>query len=160
MKVEENKVVSFDYRLTDDEGTEIDNSNGREPLAYLHGSGAIIPGLEVAMAGKSAGDEFEIRIPPADAYGERDEQLQQKVARKQFEGIEDLEPGMEFQVDVEDGPMVITVVEITDDEVTVDGNHQLAGVSLNFAVSVRDVRDASPEELEHGHAHGIGGHHH
>jgi FKBP-type peptidyl-prolyl cis-trans isomerase SlyD len=160
MKVEDNMIVSFDYRLTDDEGQEIDNSHGREPLAYLHGSGAIIPGLEKAMAGKAAGDSFEIRILPEDAYGERNDDLQQDVPREQFAAVEDLEEGMEFQVDTDDGPMVITVIDIADDVVTVDGNHDLAGVNLNFEVSVRDVREATAEEIEHGHAHGPGGHHH
>ena len=160
MQIEDKMVVTFDYRLTDDEGQEIDNSEGRDPLAYLHGSGAIIPGLETAMTGKKAGDSFEIRILPEDAYGERDDDLQQDVPREQFAAIDDLQEGMEFQVDTDDGPIVITVIDIGEETVTVDGNHDLAGVTLNFAVSVREVRQATPEELEHGHAHGPGGHDH
>jgi len=160
MQIEDNMIVTFDYRLTDDDGLEIDSSEGRDPLAYLHGSDAIVAGLERALTGKSAGDSFEVRILPEDAYGERDDDLEQEVPREQFAAMESLEEGMEFEVETDDGPMIITIVEVGEEVVTVDGNHDLAGVALTFAVTVREVRQATPEELEHGHAHGPGGHEH
>lgn len=160
MQVANETVVSFDYTLTDNDGKVIDSSNGREPLAYLHGKGAIIPGLEREMEGKQVGDEFQVSIAPQDGYGERNEALQQAVPRAQFDGVGDLEIGMQFRVNTEEGPMVINVVEIRDDEVIVDGNHPLAGVHLNFDVNIREVREATSDELAHGHAHGPGGHEH
>ena len=160
MQIENNLVVSFDYTLTDNEGQVIDTSDGREPLAYLHGKGGIIPGLERELAGKTVGDELQVSVAPADGYGERNESLKQDVPRAQFDGVEELEVGMQFRVDTEGGPMVINVMEIGDEIVTVDGNHPLAGIHLNFAVTIRDIREATSEELDHGHVHGPGGHHH
>ena len=116
--------------------------------------------MESVLEGKSVGDQFNVSVQPEDAYGDHNEDLLHSVERSQFEGIDDLELGMQFQVDTDDGPMVVTVVEITDDKVTIDGNHELAGVPLNFDVTVRDVREATPEEIDHGHAHGDGGHEH
>lgn len=159
MKVEKNKVVEIDYTLTDDDGTVLDTSDGGDPLAYLHGADNIIPGLESALDGKSSGDQLQVAVSPAEAYGERNEDLELVVARDSFEGVDDLEIGMQFRVDGDeegDQPRVITVVEIDGDEVTVDGNHPLAGVNLNFDVTVRGIRDATAEELQHGHAHGAG----
>ena len=160
MQISTNKVVAIDYTLTDDSGTVLDSSADGEPLAYLHGVGAIIPGLENALEGKVAGDQVQVHVAPGDGYGDRDENLRQAVPRTHFEGVDDLEVGMQFRVQGDSGPIVITVVEIGEEEVTVDGNHQLAGVPLNFDVTVREVRDATEEELSHGHAHGPGGHHH
>ena len=160
MQITKHKVVKIHYTLTDDDGEVIDSSEGSEPLEYLHGVGGIIPGLESVLEGKSVGDQFNVSVQPEDAYGDHNEDLLHSVERSQFEGIDDLELGMQFQVDTDDGPMVVTVVEITDDKVTIDGNHELAGVPLNFDVTVRDVREATPEEIDHGHAHGDGGHEH
>jgi FKBP-type peptidyl-prolyl cis-trans isomerase SlyD len=160
MQIEKHKVVKFHYTLTDDEGELIDTSDGAEPLEYLHGVGGIIPGLERALHGKASGDHFKINVQPEDAYGEQSEELVHEVERSQFDGIDDLELGMQFQVDEGDEPMLVTVVEITDEKVTVDGNHELAGVSLNFEVTVGDIRDATPEEIEHGHVHGEECHEH
>lgn len=160
MRVAKNKVVSIDYTLTADDGTVLDSSEGSEPLAYLHGAGGIIPGLENAMEGKGVGDEFKVSVPPAEAYGEFDDSLVKKVARKQFAGVGELEVGMQFRVSAKGGPRVVSIVEIAGDEITVDGNHALAGMTLHFAVAVRDIRDATAEEIEHGHAHTPGGHHH
>jgi FKBP-type peptidyl-prolyl cis-trans isomerase SlyD len=157
MRIAKDTVVAFDYTLTDDDGQVLDSSEGREPLSYLHGAGGIIPGLERELDGKQVGDQLQVAVAPEDGYGRRNEALQQEVPRDQFDGIEDLAPGMQFRVDSSVGPMVITVVEIAEDAVTVDGNHPLAGVNLNFAVSVREVREATEEELAHGHAHGSGG---
>jgi FKBP-type peptidyl-prolyl cis-trans isomerase SlyD len=160
MQVENNSVVSFDYTLTDNEGQVIDTSDGREPLVYLHGTGGIIPGLERELTGKSVGDALQVAVAPEDGYGVLDKSLKQEVPREQFNGVEDLAVGMQFRVNGESGPMVINVIEIADDVVLVDGNHALAGVDLNFAVTIREIRAATTEELQHGHVHGPGGHHH
>lgn len=160
MKVADKTVVVIDYTLKDNEGSVIDSSEGAGPLAYLHGAGNIIQGLEEALLGKEAGDEVQASIEPAKAYGDRHEQLKQEVPRELFSGVDDIQVGMQFQSETEQGPVLVTVVDIQDDTVTVDGNHPLAGVHLNFDVTVREVREASEEELEHGHVHGEGGHHH
>ncbi len=157
MQITKNAVVAIDYQLTSDEGEVLDTSEGHEPLAYLHGAGGIIPGLERELEGKQVGDQFQVAIAPADAYGERNDALEQEVPRDQFEGDEDLTLGMQFQVDSEAEPMVVTVIEIDDDVVTIDGNHPMAGINLNFDVTVREVREATSDELSHGHVHGMGG---
>lgn len=153
MKIAENKVVAIDYTLKDDDGQVLDSSEGREPLSYLHGVGGIIPGLEKELDGKQTGDQLQVAVAPGDAYGERNEALRQNVSRDQFEGVDNLAPGMQFRVDVKGNPVVFTVVEVGNEIVTIDGNHPLAGVNLNFAVTVKDVREATPEEIAHGHAH-------
>lgn len=160
MKVAENAVVVIDYTLTDNEGEVIDSSEGAGPLAYLHGMGNIITGLETALLGKEAGDEVKASIEPANAYGERHEDMKQDVPKELFGGIDKIEVGMQFQSETDDGPVMVTVVAIGDEMITVDGNHPLAGVHLNFDVTIREVREASEEELEHGHVHGEGGHQH
>ncbi|MDC9724504.1 MAG: peptidylprolyl isomerase [Gammaproteobacteria bacterium] len=160
MKIAENAVVVIDYTLTDNEGEVIDSSEGAGPLAYLHGMGNIITGLETALLGKEAGDEVKASIEPANAYGERHEDMKQDVPKELFGGIDKIEVGMQFQSETDDGPVMVTVVAIGDEMITVDGNHPLAGVHLNFDVTIREVREASEEELEHGHVHGEGGHQH
>ena len=160
MQITKHKVVKIHYTLTDDDGEVIDTSEGGEPLEYLHGVGGIVPGLESVLEGKSVGDQIKVNVQPEDAYGDHNDELLHEVARSQFDGIDELELGMQFQVDTEDGPIVVTVVEITDESVTVDGNHELAGVSLNFDVTVREIREATPEEIDHGHVHGEGCHEH
>jgi len=160
MKVSENAVVVIDYTLTDNEGEVIDSSEGAGPLAYLHGMGNIITGLEEALLGKEAGDEVKASIEPAKGYGERHEDMKQEVPKELFGGIDNIEVGMQFQSETDDGPVMVTVVAIEEEMITVDGNHPLAGVHLNFDVKVREVREASEEELEHGHVHGEGGHQH
>jgi len=161
MLVAKNRVVLFDYTLTDNDGQTIDSSDGGEPLAYLHGSGNIIPGLEAAMLGRRAGESFTVNIAPEDGYGPRYPEMQQAVPSHLFEGVEEFEVGMQFHAEDGNGtPRLVTVVAVEGDAITVDGNHPLAGVELNFDVTIIDVRDASAEELEHGHVHGAGGHHH
>lgn len=161
MKIADHCVVSIHYTLTDDEGDEIDSSTGQEPLAYLHGAGNVIAGLEDALTGRVVGDHFQVVIQPEDGYGEFDEELVQSIPRGAFEGIEEIEPGMQFQTEDDDGEqMMVTVQEVTEDEVVIDGNHPLAGVVLHFDVTVTDVRPATAEEIDHGHAHGAGGQHH
>jgi FKBP-type peptidyl-prolyl cis-trans isomerase SlyD len=129
-------------------------------LAYLHGSGNIIPGLEKALEGKQAGDKLNVRVDAADAYGERDDALTQDVPLSMFQGVDQIEEGMRFQAQTSAGVQVVTVTRVSGDSVTVDGNHPLAGKPLTFDVNVVEVRDASGEELEHGHVHGEGGHAH
>ena len=161
MQIEKHKVVSIDYTLKDDDGNVIDSSEGGDPLAYLHGMGNIIPGLENELEGKEKGDSLSVRIAPEDGYGEKSDALTQVVPRNMFEGVDKIEVGMQFHAADEQGNMqVITVSDVNGDEITVDGNHPLAGVHLNFDVEVVDIRDASSEEIEHGHAHGAGGHEH
>ncbi len=160
MKVAENAVVVIDYTLKDNAGEVIDSSEGAGPLAYLHGAGNIVEGLEEALAGKEAGAEVQASIEPTKAYGERHEDMKQEVPKELFGGVENIEAGMQFQSETDQGPVLVTVVEVTDEMVTVDGNHPLAGVHLNFDVTIREVREATAEELENGHVHGEGGHQH
>lgn len=160
MVVGQNKVVSIHYTLTNDAGKVLDSSSGREPLAYLHGNGNLIPGLEKALEGKEAGDKLNVKVPAAEGYGTHDPGLIQDVPRRAFRGINNIQVGMQFQAESSQGPRTVTVTRLSGDMVTVDGNHPLAGEDLNFAVEVTQVRDASQEELDHGHVHGPGGHHH
>lgn len=160
MQIANNVVASIEYTLTDDQGTVIDSSVGGEPLAYLHGAGNIIPGLEEALEGKQVGDSFKVSVPPSEGYGEKDEALLQMVPRSMFRGVDEIEVGMQFHAQTDYGMQVITVAKVEGENVTVDGNHPLAGQNLNFDVKVLEVRAASAEELEHGHVHGAGGHHH
>ncbi len=160
MEIANQKVVTLRYRLTDNDGEVIDESTDAEPLAYIHGAGGIIPGLEAALQGKKAGDSMKVTVSPGQAFGERDESLLRAVPRGAFEGVNDLQVGMQFQTDAGQGMEVVTVINIDGDQVTIDGNHPLAGVTLNFDVTVLGVRDATGEELAHGHVHGPGGHHH
>ena len=160
MQIASNTVASFHYTLTNDQGNVVDSSEGRDPLAYLHGSGNIVAGLEQAMEGRSVGDKFDVSVPPEQGYGVRDEQLIQKVPREAFQGIDNIEVGMHFQANGPHGVASVEVTEVSDQLITVDANHPLAGQTLNFAIEVVSVREANPEELEHGHVHGAGGHHH
>lgn len=160
MQIAKNTVATIDYTLTDPNGQVIDSSQGREPLAYLHGASNIIPGLENALEGKSQGETINVTIPPDQGYGQRDPALVQPVPRTNFKGINDIQPGMQFQAQTPQGARVVTVVAVDPENVTVDANHPLAGVELKFDVTVKGVREATQEELQHGHVHGPGGHHH
>jgi FKBP-type peptidyl-prolyl cis-trans isomerase SlyD len=161
MRISKNAVVTIEYHLTDPQGQVIDSSRGREPLSYVHGVGGIIPGLESALEGKDVGDEVSVDIAPEQAYGIKDPGLVQAVPRSAFRGVDNIQPGMQFQAQGPGGQArVVTVVSATPTEVTVDANHPLAGITLHFDVKVIAVREATAEELSHGHAHGPGGHHH
>lgn len=154
MQIARHTVASIEYTLTDNEGQVLDTSEGREPLTYIHGEGNLIPGLESALEGQNPGDSLSVTIEPAEAYGDRDERLIQQVPMAAFEGVESVEPGMRFQATDEQGQgRVVTVTEVEGDEVTVDANHPLAGQPLNFEVSVVEVREATSEEIDHGHVH-------
>jgi FKBP-type peptidyl-prolyl cis-trans isomerase SlyD len=147
--------------LTDDDGQQLDSSAGKEPLAYLHGAGNIIPGLENALTGKAVGDSMVVAVSAAEGYGEVQKELIQEVPRSAFQGVDTIEVGMQFEAQTGQGGNVpVTVTAVTEEVVTVDGNHPLAGKNLNFDVSIEDVRDATEEELAHGHVHGPGGHEH
>lgn len=160
MQVAQNAVVSIHYTLTNDAGETIDSSEGREPLAYLHGNGQLVPGLERELEGKAAGDKVQATVAPADGYGEKIDAMVQEIPLEAFQGVDSVQPGMQFQAETQNGPLTVTVTKVEGDTATVDGNHPLAGENLNFDVEVVEVREASAEELEHGHAHGVGGHQH
>jgi len=154
MEIKKDRVVTIDYSLSDDVGRIIDSSEENEPLVYLHGNDNIIPGLERELEGKIPGEALSCSIPPADAYGERDESLVFKVNKKDFGDNVEVAAGMQFEAHGEDGTLIVTVVNVDGEEVTLDANHPLAGETLHFDIKVVDVREATPEELEHGHAHG------
>ena len=150
----DNLVVSMHYKLTDDDGNVLDSSEGSEPLAYLHGAGNIIPGLEKALVGKGEGDCLQVRVEPEDGYGEVRSDLIQTVQRAVFQGVESVEAGMVFEAKAPDGSSQrIMVTKVDGDDVTIDANHPLAGVALNFDVDIVGVREATEEEVAHGHAH-------
>lgn len=156
MTIQNNSAVSFHYKLTDDDGINIDSSEGKEPLGYLHGAGNIIPGLEKALEGKKVGDSLTVAVTAAEGYGEVQKELIQEVPREAFQGIDTIELGMQFEAQTGQGGTVpVTVVAVTDELVTVDGNHPLAGRNLNFDVTIEEVRKASEEELARGHLHDL-----
>jgi FKBP-type peptidyl-prolyl cis-trans isomerase SlyD len=154
LNIEGKCVVSIHYKLTNDNGEEIDSSAGGDPLTYLHGANNIVPGLEAALDGKSTGDAVQVVIKPEDAYGEVNPALVQNVPLSAFEGVAEVKPRMQFQAQGPQGQVqLITVMEVGEAEVPVDANHPLAGQNLHFDVSVEDVREATEEEIAHGHAH-------
>jgi FKBP-type peptidyl-prolyl cis-trans isomerase SlyD len=157
--IQNDSVVNFNYTLTNAAGDVLDKSQG-EPLVYLHGAHNIVPGLENAMLGKQVGDKFQVTVEPEEAYGEYQAEMVQEVPRNMFQGVDDIHVGMQFQAQTDDGVQVVTVKDVTPELVIVDANHPLAGQALTFDVEVVAIRAATAEELEHGHAHGIGGHHH
>lgn len=158
MTIARNKVVAMHYTVSDTNGNELDSSAGGEPLVLLYGHGSLIPGLENALEGKSTGDKFNATIAAADAYGERYDELVQTVPKSMFDSME-VSVGMRFRASGQDGQQrSVIVLEVTDEEVVVDGNHPLSGLDLTFDVEIVAVRDASEDELAHGHAHGIDGH--
>jgi len=160
MKITQNTVVTIDYTLKNESGDTIDSvSDGS--FSYLHGASNIIPGLERELQDKQAEDEVSVDIAPVDAYGERDPAMQQVVSKDMFEDVEHIDVGKQFHAQTPDGdPLVITVVGVEDDQITIDGNHPLAGVPLHFDVKIISVREASEEEIAHGHVHGPDGHQH
>lgn len=160
MTISENKVVTIHYTLKDEQGDILETSEGDEPLAYIQGTGNIITGLEQALSGHDVGDRVEVTVTPEEGYGERDEERVQVVPKTQFENMEELDVGMQFHAETERGVEVVTVVKVDGDDVVVDGNHPMAGQTLNFDVRVLAIRDATAEELDHGHVHGPGGYVH
>lgn len=160
MQIADNRAVSIDYTLRNEAGDILDSSEGAQPLVYLHGAANIIPGLEQALTGKQAGDSLQVSVEPQDAYGEYQAEMVATIGRNMFEGVDQLEVGMQFHASAPDGGMqVVTVRQIDGDDVTIDGNHPLAGQRLHFDVEVVEVREATADELEHGHIHGEGCNH-
>ena len=153
LMIGDKSVVTIHYTLTDDAGEVLDNSRDSDPMVYLHGASNIIPGLEKELTGKTTGATLKVTVSPEEGYGEHSPEAIQKVPRSAFEGVEDIQPGMQFQTEGPQGVQVIIVAEVSENEVTIDANHPLAGKTLHFDVSVEAVRDATPEELDHGHAH-------
>lgn len=160
MKIAKNNVVTMHYTLTLDDGAEVDTSVGSDPLVFLFGNGQIIPGLEDALEGKTKGEKLKVKVSPDMGYGDRDDTLTQIVPKGAFEGADKLEVGMQFHAQGDEGPIMVTVIKLDGDKVTIDGNHPLAGKNLNFDVNIVDVREATSQELTHGHAHGAHGHDH
>ncbi|OUS36732.1 peptidylprolyl isomerase [Oleispira antarctica] len=160
MAIAKDTVVQFHYTLKDADGTVIEASHGNGPMAYLHGHGNIIPGLEEEMLGKEAGAEFIVTVAPEKAYGQRDESAKQRVPMKHLQGAKKWKKGMVAHVETEQGQRQVTVIKVGKFMVDVDANHPFAGKELTFEVKVEDVRDATAEEIQHGHAHGLGGHQH
>lgn len=156
MKVAKDKVVSLDFTLWDDAGEVIDSSEGSEPLEYLHGHLNLVPGLEKALDGKVVGDGFKITVPAAEAFGDRDESLVEVLPRSDFPDDLELVPGMQFEAEGDDGSTIVTITSVEGDSITVDGNPEFAGMDLTYEVKVIDIRDATEEEIEHGHVHGDG----
>jgi len=159
--IEAGKVVTLHYTLRDSAGNELDSSAAGEPIQYLHGIGMIVPGLEDGLAGKRQGERANVVVKPEDGYGERDPRGIQEVSRDTFPPDAGLAPGLEFEAEGPDGDSILaTVVEVAGDKVKIDLNHPLAGKTLHFDVTISEVRDATAEELAHGHPHGPGGHGH
>ncbi|MBV62453.1 FKBP-type peptidyl-prolyl cis-trans isomerase [Abyssibacter profundi] len=159
MQIAENTVASFHYVLKTPEGEVLESSREAEPMAYLHGTGGIIPGLEEEMSGKSTGDRFEATIPPEKAYGEHDPARVQQVPLAAFQGVDKVEPGMVFRASTDGGDIPVVIRAVEGDTVVVDANHQMAGQTLVFDIEITDVREATPQELEHGHVHAGGADH-
>ncbi|WP_018693160.1 FKBP-type peptidyl-prolyl cis-trans isomerase [Algicola sagamiensis] len=156
MNIEKNVVVKMHYSVMDKEENLIDSSYDDEPLEFIQGFGFLIEGLEKALEGKQSGDKLSVDVQAADAYGERADGLVQTVPMSMFGDVE-VEVGMQFRATTDDGEQTVIVIDVTDEEVTVDGNHPLAGIDLKFDVEILDVRAATEEELSHGHVHGEGG---
>ena len=160
MEIAADRVVTIHYTLKDDNGTVLDSSTGGEPLAYIQGHGNLVPGLEKALEGKQDGNTLSVVISPAEGYGVRDQGLIQRVPKRTLQGSGEIKKGMQFQARTDEGMRLFTVTAVVGDMVTLDGNHPLADQRLHFDVAIVGVREATAEELEHGHVHGAGGHHH
>ena len=155
--VRKGRVISLDFVLKDEQGEMLDQSTDGGPLEYLHGAGDVVPGLEQALEGHKLGEHLRVVIPPAQAYGEYEVSLVDEVSREQFPGIDDIQPGMQFQTHMDDGaPMIINVTAVDGDRIVVDGNHPLAGMTLVFEVDIIGIREAGKDEIAHGHVHSGG----
>ena len=157
MKISENKVVVLHYAVSDNDDTLIDSSYDHSPLSIIQGTGYLIPGWESALTDHVVGDKFEVEVSAENAYGDRHDEFVQTVPKSMFESVEDLAVGSQLRATTDDGEQTVFVLDGTDDEITVDGNHPLAGMDLKFDVDILEVRDATEDELQHGHVHGEGG---
>ncbi len=147
MQIQSNKLVTVNYTLTDDDGTVLETTEGKQPLTYLHGLGSLLPSLENALDGADEGQHLTLSIPPEQAFGPVDDNLIQQVPREAFQDVDEIQPDMQFEAHTSQGSRVVTVVDVDDQTVTVDANHPLAGVTLNFDVKVEEVRDPTEQEL-------------
>jgi FKBP-type peptidyl-prolyl cis-trans isomerase SlyD len=157
MTITTSKVATIHYTLKNEQGETLDSSEGQEPLAYLQGHQNLVPGLEQALEGKSVGDKLSLVVAPEQGYGDKDPELIQELPRSMFGGIDNIEVGMEFHAETAQGMQIVEVIDVEEDTITIDGNHPLAGVDLHFEVEVMEIRDATEEELQHGHVHGAEG---
>jgi FKBP-type peptidyl-prolyl cis-trans isomerase SlyD len=160
MAIAKDSVVTLHYILKDEAGTVLYRSEPGEPIAYLHGHGNLVPGLERGLEGKGAGEKLNVTVAAAEGYGEYDKELVQQVPKRSLQGVGNPKVGMQFQARTPQGVRIVRVTRVVSDMVTLDGNHELAGKALSFDVEIADVRPATEEELAHGHVHGPGGHHH
>ncbi len=160
MKAASGTVVTMHYTLSDDHGAVLDSSRGAEPLTYLHGHGNIVPGLEQALEGKQAGHKSQVTVAPADGYGEINPQAIFEAPKAHFPPEVNLAAGQRVYAEGPNGPITLTVVRLTDTGAVLDANHPLAGKTLHFDIEITEIRQATEEELSHGHVHGAGGHHH
>jgi FKBP-type peptidyl-prolyl cis-trans isomerase SlyD len=156
MKITNNSVVVMHYAVSDSEGSLIDSSYDDKPMTIIQGSGYLIEGLEDALIGHQVGDQFKVDVSADKAYGERHDDYVQTVPKELLQGVEDLTLGTQLRASTDDGEQTVIVIDVADDEVTVDGNHPLAGIDLSFEVDILEIREATEEELEHGHIHGEG----
>jgi FKBP-type peptidyl-prolyl cis-trans isomerase SlyD len=157
MKISANKVVVLHYAVSDSDDTLIDSSYDHNPLSVIQGTGYLIPGLEDALTDHVKGDKFEVEVSADQAYGQREDGYVQTVPKDMFASVDDLAVGAQLRATTDDGEQTVIVIEMTDDEITVDGNHPLAGIDLKFDVEILEVREATADELAHGHVHGEGG---
>jgi FKBP-type peptidyl-prolyl cis-trans isomerase SlyD len=160
VEITADRVVTIHYTLKNDSGTVLDSSAGGEPLAYIQGHGNLVSGLEKALEGQQDGVTLAVSVSPAEGYGLRDEDLIQRLPKRSLQGSGEIRKGMQFQASTADGMRVFTVTALVGDMVTLDGNHPLADQTLHFDIEIIGVREATTEELVHGHVHGAGGHHH
>jgi len=160
MSIAQDQVVSIHYVLKDESGKVIDRSADGEPLTYLHGHGNLVPGLERELTGKGLGDKLRVKLSPAEGYGEHVQELVQQVPRRALKGVPSVRVGMRLQAQTVHGMRAVTVSRINGDLVTLDGNHPLAGKTLDFEIEVAEVRAATAAEIAHGHVHGPDAHHH
>lgn len=160
MNIKENSVVQMHYKLTNKEGMLLDSSEGREPLTYMHGKQMLIPGLENQLAGKEMGNKFVAEVPANEAYGDKSPEMIHVVPKENFKGDGELQAGLQIQIDTNQGTQMAVITKVEGDDVTIDMNHPLAGMDLSFDVEIVDVREATQEEIDHGHVHGPGGHQH
>ena len=160
MNITSNTVVQMHYKLTNQDGMLLDSSEGREPLTYMHGKQMLIPGLENQLEGKAIGEKFTANVVAAEAYGDKSPEMIHVVPKENFSGDGELAAGLQIQIDTNQGTQMAIFTKVEGEDVTIDMNHPLAGMDLSFDVEIVDVREASKEEIEHGHVHGPGGHHH
>ena len=160
MNIEKHSVVQMHYKLTNGEGMLLDSSEGREPLTYLHGKKMLIEGLEKQLDGKKIGDKFKAEVKADEAYGQKHDDMIHVVPKSNFNGDGELKPGLQIQIDTNQGMQMALITKVEGEDVTVDMNHPLAGMDLTFDVEIIEVRKATTEEIDHGHVHGPGGHQH